>query len=35
MAVAKTARVIGTERMGPETLLLDLRATEPLGFVGG
>ena len=35
MAVAKTARVVGTERVGPDTLLLDLRATEPLGFVGG
>lgn len=35
MAVAKTAHVVGTERMGPETLLLNLRATEPLGFVGG
>lgn len=35
MAVAKTAQVIGTERMGPETLLLNLRATEPVGFVGG
>lgn len=35
MAVAKTARVVGTERMGPDTLLLDLCATEPLGFVGG
>lgn len=35
MAVAKTARVVGTERMGPDTLLLDLCAAEPLGFVGG
>ncbi|OQW37709.1 MAG: hypothetical protein A4C66_03055 [Nitrospira sp. HN-bin3] len=35
MAVAKTARVVGTERMGPDTLLLDLVAAEPLGFVGG
>ncbi len=35
MAVAKTARVVGTERMGSDTLLLDLLATEPLGFVGG
>jgi ferredoxin-NADP reductase len=35
MAVAKTALVVGTERMGPDTLLLDLCATEPLGFVGG
>ncbi len=35
MAVAKTAQVVGTERMGPDTLLLDLHATEPLGFVGG
>lgn len=35
MAVAKTARVVGTEKMGPDTLLLDLVATEPLGFVGG
>lgn len=35
MAVARTARVVGTERMGLDTLLLDLLATEPLGFVGG
>lgn len=35
MAVAKIARVVGTERMGPDTLLLDLHATEPLGFLGG
>ncbi len=35
MAVAKTAHVVGTERLGPGTLLLDLCATEPLGFVGG
>ena len=35
MAVAKTAQVVGTERLGPDTLLLDLCATEPLGFVGG
>ncbi len=35
MAVAKTARVVGTERLGPDTLLLDLCAAEPLGFVGG
>ncbi len=35
MAAAKTARVVGTERMGSDTLLLNLRATEPLGFVGG
>ncbi len=35
MAVAKSARVISTERLGPDTLLLDLWATEPLGFVGG
>ena len=35
MAVAKTARVVATERMGSDTLLLDLLATEPLGFVGG
>ena len=35
MAVAKTARVIGTERLGPDTLLLDLYAAEPVGFVGG
>jgi|CXWL01.1.fsa_nt_gi ferredoxin-NADP reductase len=35
MAVAKIARVVGTERLGPDTLLLDLCATEPLGFVGG
>ncbi|OQW62365.1 MAG: hypothetical protein BVN29_19540 [Nitrospira sp. ST-bin5] len=35
MAVAKTARVVGTERVGPDTLLLDLCATEPVGFVGG
>ena len=35
MAVARTARVVRTERMGPDTLLLDLCATEPLGFVGG
>ena len=30
MAVAKTARVMGTERLGPDTLLLDLCATEPV-----
>lgn len=35
MAVAKTARVVGTERMGFETVLLDLVAVEPLGFIGG
>lgn len=35
MAVAKIARVVGTERLGPDTLLLDLCAAEPLGFVGG
>lgn len=35
MAVAKSARVMSTERFGPDTLLLDLWATEPLGFVGG
>jgi ferredoxin-NADP reductase len=35
MAVTKTARVMGTERMGPDTLLLDLWTAEPLGFVGG
>ena len=35
MAVAKTANVVGTERLGADTLLLDLCATEPLGFVGG
>ena len=35
MAVAKTAHVVGTERLGPDTLLLDLCATEPVGFVGG
>ena len=34
MAVAKTARVVGTERMGPDTMVLDLCAAEPLGFVG-
>ncbi len=35
MAVAKTARVVGTEKLGPDTLLLDLCSAEPLGFVGG
>ena len=35
MAVAKTAHVVGTEKLRPDTLLLDLCATEPLGFVGG
>jgi len=35
MAVTKTARVMSTERFGPDTLLLDLWATDPLGFVGG
>src|SRR5581483_4552356 len=35
MAVAKTARVVGAERMGPDTVLLDLLAPEPLGFIGG
>ena len=35
MAVAKTAQVVRTERLGPDTLLLDLCAAEPLGFVGG
>lgn len=35
MAVAKTAQVMNTERLGSDTLLLDLWVTEPLGFVGG
>lgn len=35
MAVPKTAQVVKIERMGPDTLLLDLCAAEPLGFVGG
>ncbi len=35
MAVAKTACVTGTERLGFDTLLLDLCATEPVGFIGG
>lgn len=35
MAVAKTARVSRTERMGPDTLLLELETATPLGFVGG
>lgn len=35
MAVAKTACVIATERMGIDTVLLDLVAAEPLGFIGG
>lgn len=35
MAVAKTARVMRTERLGPDTLLLDLYATESVGFIGG
>lgn len=35
MAVAKTARVVGTERLGPDTILVDLVAAEPLGFIGG
>lgn len=35
MALARTARVVGTEKIGPDTLLLDLAATEPLGFLGG
>lgn len=35
MAVAKTARVLGIERMGPDTLLLNLCAAEPVGFIGG
>ena len=34
MAVAKTAHVVGTEKLRPDTLLLDLCATEPLGVVG-
>ena len=35
MAVAKTANVVGTERLGADTLLLDLCATEPVEFLGG
>lgn len=35
MAVAKTARVAGTEFLSPDTILLDLVAAEPLGFIGG
>lgn len=35
MASAKIARVVGTEKLGPDALLLYLLATEPLGFVGG
>lgn len=35
MAVAKTARVVGTKRLGVDTMLIDLVAAEPLGFVGG
>lgn len=35
MAVAKTAQVLRAERLGPDTLLLDLCAAEPLGFIGG
>lgn len=35
MAVPKTARVVGARMVGPDTRLLDLVPTEPLGFVGG
>lgn len=35
MAVAKTARVVRTERIGFDTVVIDLLAAEPLGFVGG
>lgn len=35
MAVVRTARVVETERMGTDTLLLDLLADDPLRFVGG
>lgn len=35
MAVAKTAKVVKSERLGPDTLLLDLWTAEPLGFIGG
>ncbi|MGQ0554499.1 MAG: FAD-dependent oxidoreductase [Nitrospiraceae bacterium] len=35
MAVARTARVTRTERLGSDTLLLDVYTPEPLGFVGG
>lgn len=35
MAIAKTAQVIRTERVGPDTLILDLWAIEPLEFLGG
>jgi ferredoxin-NADP reductase len=35
MAVPRTAQVVGAKTIGPDTRLLDLVATEPLGFVGG
>jgi ferredoxin-NADP reductase len=35
MAVAKTARVTNTLMVGHETVLVDLTAAEPLGFIGG
>ncbi len=35
MAVAKQAQVVNAQTIGPDTRLLDLVATEPLGFVGG
>ncbi len=35
MAVAKQAHVVNAQTIGPDTRLLDLVATEPLGFVGG
>jgi ferredoxin-NADP reductase len=35
MAIARSARVVSAENVGPDTRLLELFAPEPLGFVGG
>jgi len=35
MAIAKSARVVRAESVGPDTRLLELALPEPLGFIGG
>lgn len=35
MAIAKTARVTAARWIGPDTRLLELAVSEPLGFIGG
>lgn len=35
MAIAKSARVVASEILSPDTRVLDLSMEEPLGFVGG